>query len=129
MHTHASSCRVEMMAIARHQPLTAWPPNHARKRPVKAQYTSATMLQMLAMHSTHANSAPQTPASACDAEVRHALEAALGRKYCSRFFPSVLIGLTLWACATYVLDSDGAALPVLFATPAPLIFLMGSRAR
>merc|ERR1719235_783910 len=64
MHTHASSCRVEMMAIARHQPLTAWPPSHARKRPVKAQYTSAMMLQMLAMHSTQANSAPQTPASA-----------------------------------------------------------------
>merc|ERR1719284_1782568 len=64
MHTHASSCRVEMMAIARHQPLTAWPPSHARKRPVKAQYTSATMLQMLARHSTHAKQAPQTPASA-----------------------------------------------------------------
>merc|ERR1719331_3127313 len=32
---HARSWSVEMMAIARHQPLTAWPPSHARKRPVK----------------------------------------------------------------------------------------------
>merc|ERR1719399_2409374 len=52
------------MAIARHQPLTAWPPSHARKRPVKAAYTSAMMLQILARHSTHAKQAPQTPASA-----------------------------------------------------------------
>merc|ERR1719478_1191267 len=53
-----------MMAIARHQPLTAWPPSHARKRPVKAAYTSAMMLQMLARHSTHANIAPHTPPAA-----------------------------------------------------------------
>merc|ERR1719387_110395 len=52
------------MAIARHQPLTAWPPSHARKRPVKAAYTSAMMLQMLARHSTHAKQAPTTPAAA-----------------------------------------------------------------
>merc|ERR1719262_273481 len=64
MHTHAISWRVEMMAIARHQPLTAWPPSHARKRPVKAAYTSAMMLQMLAAHSTHANIAPATPPAA-----------------------------------------------------------------
>merc|ERR1719240_342091 len=64
IHTHATSWRVEMMAIARHQPLTAWPPNQARKRPVKAAYTSAMMLQMLARNSTHANNAPHTPASA-----------------------------------------------------------------
>merc|ERR1719478_1553642 len=64
MHTHATSCRVEMIAMARHQPLTAWPPSHARKRPVKAAYTSAMMLQMLAMHSTHANNAPHTPPAA-----------------------------------------------------------------
>merc|ERR1719443_1484051 len=64
MHTHASSWRVEMMAIARHQPLTAWPPSHARKRPVKAAYASATMLQMLAKHSMHAKQAPATPPAA-----------------------------------------------------------------
>merc|ERR1719449_467613 len=64
MHTHASNWRVEMMAIARHHPLTAWPPSHARKRPVKAAYTSAMMLQMLAKHSMHAKQAPHTPASA-----------------------------------------------------------------
>merc|ERR1719231_684334 len=64
MHTHASSWSVEMMAIARHQPLTAWPPSHARKRPVKAAYTSATMLQMLAMHSMHAKQAPAIPPAA-----------------------------------------------------------------
>merc|ERR1719299_262303 len=64
MHTHATSCRVEMIAIARHQPLTTWPPSHALNRPVKAAYTSAMMLQMLARHSTHANSAPHTPPAA-----------------------------------------------------------------
>merc|ERR1719353_1803048 len=64
-----------MMAIARHEPLTAWPPSHARKRPVKAQYTSA-MLQMLARHSTHANSAPQTPASAPAASAAPVLPSA-----------------------------------------------------
>merc|ERR1719271_700958 len=64
MHTHAISWRVEMMAIARHQPLTACPPSHARKRPVNAAYTSAMMLQMLARHSTHAKQAPQTPPAA-----------------------------------------------------------------
>merc|ERR1719313_2424748 len=64
MHTHASSCRVEMMAIARHQPLTACPPNHARKRPVKPAYTSATILRMLAKHSTHAKQAAATPPAA-----------------------------------------------------------------
>merc|ERR1719313_1039487 len=64
MHTHASSWSVEMMAIARHQPLTAWPPSHARKRPVKPAYTSAMMLQMLAAHSMHAKQEPATPAAA-----------------------------------------------------------------
>merc|ERR1719182_878827 len=64
MHTHASSWRVEMIAIARHQPLTAWPPSHARKRPVKAAYASATMLQMLAKPSMHAKQAPATPPAA-----------------------------------------------------------------
>merc|ERR1719183_2064752 len=64
MHTHASSWRVEMMAIARHQPLTAWPPSHARKRPVNAAYRSATMLQMLARHSMQAKHAPATPPAA-----------------------------------------------------------------
>merc|ERR1719327_957450 len=56
--------RVEIMAIARHQPLTAWPPSHARNGPVKAAYTSATMLQMLAKHSTHAKQAPAMPPAA-----------------------------------------------------------------
>jgi len=64
-----------------------------------------------------------------DAEVRNALEATLGRQYCTRFLPSVLLGLAFWACASLAIGSDGAALPVLAATPAPLIFLMGSRAR
>ncbi|CAK0793594.1 unnamed protein product [Prorocentrum cordatum] len=64
-----------------------------------------------------------------DAEAGRYLCAALGRKYCARFLPGVLVGLFFWACASHVLDSDGAALPVLLATPAPLIFLMGSRAR
>merc|ERR1719359_1865115 len=64
MHTHASSWSVEMMAIARHQPLTAWPPSHARKRPVKPAYKSATILQMLARHSMHAKQAPATPPAA-----------------------------------------------------------------
>merc|ERR1719375_2632475 len=64
IHTHASNWRVEMIAIARHQPLTAWPPIHARKRPVNAAYTSATMLQMLARHSTHAKQAPAIPPAA-----------------------------------------------------------------
>merc|ERR1719238_1925413 len=53
-----------MIAIARHQPLTDWPPSHALGSPVKQAYTSAMMLQTLARHSTHANSAPQTPPAA-----------------------------------------------------------------
>ena len=36
MHTHASNGRVERMAIARHQPLTAWPPGHSQNRPAEA---------------------------------------------------------------------------------------------
>ena len=65
-----------MMAIARHQPLTAWPPNHARKRPVAAAYTSAMMLQMLAQHSTHANSAPAIPPVASPAYAAPSFPAA-----------------------------------------------------
>merc|ERR1719421_983625 len=61
MHTHARSWRLEMIAIARHQPLAAWPPSHARKRPVNAAYKSATILQMLAKHSMHAKQAAATP--------------------------------------------------------------------
>ena len=41
-----------MTAIARDQPLTAWPQSHVRKRPVKAAYRIATTLLMLAEHST-----------------------------------------------------------------------------
>ena len=47
--------RHEMMANAKNQPLTAWPPGHVRKRQVKAAYTSTMMLQMLAIHRTRAN--------------------------------------------------------------------------
>ena len=36
MHTHASNGRVERMAIARHQPLTAWPSGHSQNRPEEA---------------------------------------------------------------------------------------------
>ena len=68
-----------MMAIARHQPLTAWPPSHARKRPVKAAYTSAMMLQMLAQHSTHAKSALAIRAGDCVASIGQLAHAASDR--------------------------------------------------
>merc|ERR1719159_1524876 len=64
MQQHRMSWRVARTTTARHQPLTAWPPIQARNRPVAIQYTSATRLQMLARHSTSANSAPQMPPAA-----------------------------------------------------------------
>ena len=50
-----------MMTTEVCQPLTTLPPILARKRPVKAAYTSEMMLQLLATHSTLANSAPARP--------------------------------------------------------------------
>ena len=60
-HTYARSRRVEMMTTGVCQPLTAWPPTLARKRPVTAADTSEMMLQLLATHSTLVNSAPASP--------------------------------------------------------------------
>ena len=68
-----------MMAIARHQPLAPWPPNHARKRPVAAAHTSAVMLQMLAQHSTHANSALAMPHAASHASAARPCRPGDGR--------------------------------------------------
>merc|ERR1719446_1872042 len=53
-----------MMAIAKHQPLTAWPPSHALNSPVKPAYSRAMILQMLARHSMHAKQAAATPPAA-----------------------------------------------------------------
>ena len=68
-----------MVDIARHQPMIAWPPNHARKRPVAAAYTSAMMLQMLAQHSTHANSALAMPHAASHASAARPCRPGDGR--------------------------------------------------
>jgi hypothetical protein len=37
MFAHTGSQKVELMAIAKNQPLAAWPPSHTRERPVKPQ--------------------------------------------------------------------------------------------
>ena len=61
MHTHASNGRVERMAIARHQPLTAWPTGHFQNRPVEAACTNATAPQILAaMRNPGAGELPRT---------------------------------------------------------------------
>merc|ERR1719420_1818179 len=72
MQQHRMSWRVERTTTARHQPLTAWPPIQARKRPVAIQYTSAMRLQMLPRHSTSAKSAPQMPPAAPKPAQQHA---------------------------------------------------------
>ena len=70
---------LRLMAIARHQPLMAWPPNNAWKRTVAAPHTSAMMLQMLAQHSTHANSAIAMPHAASHASAARPCRPGDGR--------------------------------------------------
>mmetsp|Transcript_56657 Transcript_56657/g.156814 ORF Transcript_56657/g.156814 Transcript_56657/m.156814 type:complete len:109 (+) Transcript_56657:73-399(+) len=64
-------------------------------------------------------------ANLTDDEVRTQLEAAIGRRYCARFLPAVVLGLMAWAVAAAALPSEGGALGML-ALPGPAILLWGS---
>mmetsp|Transcript_39475 Transcript_39475/g.63823 ORF Transcript_39475/g.63823 Transcript_39475/m.63823 type:complete len:115 (+) Transcript_39475:51-395(+) len=64
-----------------------------------------------------------------DHEVKLALEAALGKRYCALFLPAMAVAVAVCAGAAAVLPLDGAAIFALAAVPAPMILTVGAARR